>query len=178
MIDTAALPLEDRYARYAANEAALRAVDDVVVLLGDKTPGRLYTIVKTNPTTLILAPADGGLQVKAHRSLVEDAPAGSAAKVAAAAATVLPHQPLGALVRLKATAPPAGGINPGEVCVVIIDKGDRVHVAKIGGVQTARGDAYARPPRALVEAVSPGDVLVPAEVKPVAGARPSRGRRS
>jgi hypothetical protein len=170
------IPLDDLYARYTRNEQAIRAVHDVVTLMNDKTPGKLYTVVKTNPTTLILAPADGGLQVKASRCLVEDAPAGSAAKIADSYAAALPHQPVGALVRVKYQT--AAGINPGEVAVVIVDKGDIVHVAKIGGVSTPKGDAYARLPRRLLEAVKPADVLVPAEVKPVATARPSRRRRS
>lgn len=174
MTDITAADLDEftgLYARYARNEKAPRAVNDVVTLMGNGTSnrfdGHLFTVAKVNPTTLILTPADGGLPVKAHRSLVEAAPAGSAAKVAAARAVALPHQPPGALLRWKG-AKAVAGIHPGEVCVVLVDKGDRIHVAKIGGVQTPRGDAYTRQKRQLFETVSPAAVLAVAEVRPVA----------
>jgi hypothetical protein len=127
-----------------------RAVGDEVGLDGPKYHGRRFRIAKVNPTTYLLDALDGGRSVRASHSLVTDPPA-------AGTATTIPlteYLDCGTLVRYVGVKTIAG-IAPGDLGVVLVDRGGRVNVAKLGGA----GGRYLRASHGSLRVVDPADVL-------------------
>lgn len=93
----------------------------------EKAEGRVYVTVST----------DNGLMLIELRRVL---PAEFPQAVAMAEKGTPEHLACGTLVRVTLKGKPLGGIESGDLAVVIADKGQRVNVAKLGGHQ----DSYAR----------------------------------
>jgi hypothetical protein len=65
------------------------------------------------------------------------------------------HLVCGTLVRLNGVRQDKGWLRNGNLGVVLVDKGDRINVAPLGGKE----DRHARLPRRRVTVVDPKDVL-------------------
>ena len=65
------------------------------------------------------------------------------------------HLVCGTLVRLNGVRQEKGWLKNGNLGVVLVDKGDRINVAPLGGHE----DRYARLPRHMVTVVDPQEVL-------------------
>jgi hypothetical protein len=136
--------------------------DDLVGLDGAKHRGRTFRVEKVNPTTYLLNPLDGGIQVRAQRLLVTAPPV--TVTPAGTSQDVPLHDPIahlvvGTLVRFTSLRNPPAWVKEGDLGVVIVDKGERVNVAPLGGFE----DRYMRLPRRAVTVVNPADVI---NVKP------------
>lgn len=122
---------------------------------GEKFRGVTFKVLKVNPKTLKLQPLNGGRIVNASKFLViptglTHTPASTAQDV-----PIVEHLCCGTLVRLSGLRGGSRFLNDGDLGVVLVDKGERINVAPLGGFE----DRYGRFPRRCLTVVKPADVL-------------------
>jgi hypothetical protein len=137
-----------------------RKVGDLVGLTGARYAGRTFKVLKVNPATYLLEPMHAGVQVRASHELVTDPPV-TQTEAGTAQDVPLPdpiaHLVCGTVVRVHGLRGDrrAGGLTNGCLGVVLVDKGERVNVALLGGFE----DRYGRLPRTMLTVVEPRDVI-------------------
>ncbi len=122
---------------------------DQTLTSGNKYRGVNFKVIKVNPKTLRLQPVNGDRQLVADKLLVVppvNVPAGASAEDV----PIVDHLVVGTLVRIKNLSTPKGWMQNGSLAVVLVDKGERVNVAPLGGYE----DRYARLPHSMIEVVS------------------------
>ncbi len=135
-------------------------INDLVGVASPKYAGRTFKVIKVNPTTYLLEPVDGsGRRVRASHTLVTSTPV-TRTTTGTAQDVPLPevdHLVCGTLVRVSGLreGKAAAGLTNGCLAVVLVDKGERVNVAVIGGFE----DRYGRLPRQMLTRVDLADVL-------------------
>ena len=147
---------------YTPQGPKTRRVHDLVGLDGNKYAGRTFEVIKVNQVTYLLRPLDGGLNVKASKELVTDPPNTQPGRhVIIEDVPIEQHLVAGTIVRINGLgSKPAGGLKNGGLGVVLVDKGDRINVAKLGGFE----DRYGRLPRRMITVVDPKEILLGAEL--------------
>lgn len=146
-------------------ENSMYKVNDLVGLdpvLARKYRGQTFKVVKINPKSYKLQPLNGGIPVNASKELVTDAPVTSTAAGTAQSvplADPVAHLVCGTLVRVHNGKHDRDWLKDGDLGVVLLDKGERVNVAPLGGFE----DRYGRLPRRMLTVVNPADVI---NVKP------------
>jgi hypothetical protein len=140
------------------NVGDLVGLDTTLAAGGDKYRDQTFKVVKVNPKTYKLQPLNGGQLVNASRFLVVPPPVTSTAAGTAQSVPLLDpvaHLVCGTLVRVHNARHGASFLNDGDLGVVLVDKGERVNVAPLGGFE----DRYGRLPRRMLTVVNPADVL-------------------
>lgn len=129
-------------------------VNDIVSLdpelSSGKYRGQNFKVVKVNPKTLRLQSLQTGANVVADRFLIQPAvgvPAGATAE----SVPLVEHLVCGSLVRIGGLRQEKGWMTNGAIGVVLVDKGDKINVAPLGGFE----DRYAKLPRRCVTALKP-----------------------
>jgi hypothetical protein len=125
---------------------------------GAKFRGVTFKVVKVNAKTYKLQPLNGGLMVNADKFLVTDPPVTTTP--AGTAQDVPLHDPIehlvaGTLVRVHNGKHDRDWLNDGDLGVVLVDKGERVNVAPLGGYE----DRYGRLPRRMLTVVDPKSLV-------------------
>jgi hypothetical protein len=103
----------------------------------------VFEVVKVNPKTLKLRPLNGGQLVNADKFLIVP-PATTVTDVPLPEdIPIVQHLVCGTVVRVTGiNEKPGGWLHNGDLGTVLVDKGDRVNVAPLGGFE----DRYARLP--------------------------------
>jgi hypothetical protein len=133
-------------------------VNDLVGLDPDlssrKFVGQTFKVVKVNPKTYRLQPINGGRLVNADKFLVTAPPSKTPFIEDVPLPDRFAHLPCGTLVRVSLRKEVAW-LHTGDLAVVLVDKGERVNVAPLGGHE----DRYARLPRQALTIVDPKSVI-------------------
>jgi len=126
---------------------AVRKVGDRVSVDDPKFPG-VWTIKSIGPKNTVLTPENGGRGLRAPHYLIVDAREGDAP---AAPAVPFVDYHAGEVVRVEGF----GGKYANDLWVVLVDKGEKVNVAKLGG----DGNRYLRVGRRSLVKVDLADIL-------------------
>jgi hypothetical protein len=134
----------------------LVGLDPTLATGGAKYRGVTFKVLKVNPKTLKLQPLNGGRVINADKLLIVPPPETTTPAGTSQDGPLIEHLPAGTLVRLNGVRQEKGWLRNGNLGVVLVDKGDRINVAPLGGHPD---DTYARLPRRMVTVVNPQDVL-------------------
>jgi hypothetical protein len=128
---------------------------DPAMTSGNKYRGVNFRVIKVNPKTYRLQPLNGDRVLVADRFLVVPStlPAGASVEDV----PIVEHLVVGTLVKIQNLRTPKGWMQNGTLGVVLVDKGERVNVAPLGGFE----DRYARLPHHMLEVVK----LSPTELR-------------
>ena len=118
---------------------------------GGRYRGVTFKVVKVNPKTLKLQPLNGGRIVNADKFLVVPTGLETTAAGTAQDMPIVEHLCCGTLVRLSGLRGGSRVLNDGDLGVVLVDKGERVNIAPLGGFE----DRYGRFPRRCLTVVDP-----------------------
>ena len=136
----------------AAGVPKVYKVNDLVSLDPELSSGKYvgvnFKVIKVNTRTLKLQPTNGGRVVNADKTLI--VPPVVMDATAQCVQYPTEHLVCGSLVKIGNLRQPKGWLQDGAIGVVLVDKGDRINVAPLGGLE----DRYARLPRRMVTALS------------------------